>query len=44
MLDPTDLPAMLASGAHFARKFAPDAPVLDALDGVLDGVPVRAAS
>jgi hypothetical protein len=35
-LDAGDLPALLASGAHFARKFAPDAPVLDALDAHLD--------
>lgn len=41
----SDLPEMLASGAHFARKFAPDAPVLDRLDAHLDAetqaTPVR---
>lgn len=31
-----DLPSLLASGRHFARKFAPDAPVLDLLDRHLD--------
>lgn len=30
-----DVPAILASGAHFARKFAPDSRALDALDRVL---------
>jgi len=38
-----DLPAMLASDAHFARKFAPDDPVLDRLDAVLDSPAVRTA-
>lgn len=33
-----DLPAIEASGAHFARKFAPDDPALDALDARL-GLP-----
>jgi hypothetical protein len=32
-----DLPEMRASGHWFARKFTQDAPVLDALDAVLDG-------
>jgi hypothetical protein len=31
-----DLERMYDSGAHFARKFAPDAPVLDAIDARLD--------
>ena len=31
-LNENDVPAMLASKAHFARKFAPAAPVLDVLD------------
>jgi hypothetical protein len=31
-----DLPEMLASGRWFARKFLPDAPVLDRLDNLLD--------
>jgi Core-2/I-Branching enzyme len=35
LLDESDLPDMLSSNAHFARKFAPDAPVLDALDAHL---------
>ena len=30
-----DFPRMLASGANFARKFAPNASVLDDLDGIL---------
>lgn len=33
-----DVPRVLASGAHFARKFAPDSPALDALDAAL-GLP-----
>jgi hypothetical protein len=33
-----DLPRVLRSGAHFARKFAPDDPALDALDRAL-GLP-----
>ena len=33
-----DLPAIMASGAHFARKFAPENPVLDAIDESL-GIP-----
>lgn len=33
-----DLPRIAQSGDHFARKFAPDHPVLDALDGQL-GLP-----
>jgi hypothetical protein len=32
-----DLNRLLASGCWFARKFAENAPVLDALDRVLDG-------
>jgi hypothetical protein len=35
LLDETDLPDMLSSNAHFGRKFAPDARVLDALDAHL---------
>ena len=35
MLEREDLPNILASGAHFARKFAPDSPVLDDLDQFL---------
>lgn len=35
LLDGDDLGAMLASGADFARKFEPGAPVLDALDRVV---------
>jgi hypothetical protein len=35
LLDVGDVPAMLASGAHFARKLAADAPVLDLLDAHL---------
>jgi hypothetical protein len=34
-LDASDLPRMLASGAHFARKFPADAPVLAELDRAL---------
>lgn len=34
-LDSGDLDTILASGAHFARKFAPGDPVLDRLDEVL---------
>lgn len=30
-----DVPMILASGAHFARKFAPNSPALDALDRAL---------
>jgi hypothetical protein len=30
-----DLPAILASSAHFARKFEPDDPVLDRLDEII---------
>jgi hypothetical protein len=37
-LDESDLQPLLQSGAHFARKFAPDAPVLDAIDRAL-GLP-----
>lgn len=33
-----DLPAILRSGAHFARKFRPDDPALDAIDQTL-GLP-----
>jgi len=32
LLGLADLPRIAASGAHFARKFAPDDPALDALD------------
>lgn len=32
LLDDSDLKAMRESGAFFARKFAPDAPVLDTID------------
>jgi hypothetical protein len=32
VLSQIDLPEMLASGAHFARKFAPGSRVLDILD------------
>ena len=35
LLGADDLDAILASGADFARKFAPDDPVLDALDRVV---------
>ena len=35
LLGRDDLDAILASGADFARKFAPDDPVLDALDRVV---------
>ena len=34
-LTDAEVPAILASGAHFARKFAPNSPALDALDHVL---------
>ena len=34
-LDESDVREMLASNAHFARKFAPEAPVLDILDAQL---------
>lgn len=37
MLGEAELPPILASGAHFARKFAPGAPVLDDLDRTLLG-------
>jgi len=36
-----DIPAALASGAHFARKFAADDPALDQLDAVLDATAAR---
>jgi hypothetical protein len=36
LLGVTDVPAMLESGAHFARKFAPNDPALDQLDAALD--------
>jgi hypothetical protein len=32
----SDLPALLSSGAHFARKFVEGSPVLDELDRLLD--------
>jgi hypothetical protein len=32
ILDLSDLPAIVGSGAHFARKFSPDSAVLDRLD------------
>ncbi|MBE9012712.1 hypothetical protein IQ250_21150 [Pseudanabaenaceae cyanobacterium LEGE 13415] len=35
LLDRSDLPKLEASSAHFARKFTPDAPVLDDLDRLL---------
>ena len=35
-LTEAELPQALASGAHFARKFRPDDPVLDAIDRHLD--------
>jgi hypothetical protein len=35
-LDIGDLPAIAASGAHFARKFRPGSPVLTLLDRVID--------
>jgi hypothetical protein len=35
LLTAQDLDAILASGADFARKFEPGAPVLDALDRVV---------
>lgn len=38
-----DVPAILASGAHFARKFDVDAPALDALDAALGLPPWRAS-
>lgn len=34
-LTDADVPAILTSGAHFARKFAPNSPALDALDRAL---------
>jgi hypothetical protein len=36
LLDVDDLPAIVSSSAHFARKFQPDSPVLDLLDRVID--------
>lgn len=36
-LELSDLPLILNSGAFFARKFTPDAPVLDAIDDTLRG-------
>jgi hypothetical protein len=42
LLGSADLPRLLDSGAHFARKFAPDDPVLDALDRTLDLSPWQA--
>ncbi len=35
ILDRSDLPKLEASSAHFARKFPPDAPVLDDLDRII---------
>ncbi|MBD2078387.1 beta-1,6-N-acetylglucosaminyltransferase [Leptolyngbya sp. FACHB-17] len=35
ILDQSDLPKLRASTAHFARKFLPDAPVLDDLDRII---------
>jgi hypothetical protein len=35
MLTEADVPMILASGAHFARKFAPNSPALEALDRAL---------
>ncbi len=40
-LGTADLPHIAASGAHFARKFAADAPVLDELDASLGLPPWR---
>lgn len=40
-LDVPDLPRIVASGAHFARKFAAGAPVLDELDASLGLAPWR---
>jgi hypothetical protein len=34
-LEMSDLPAIWGSRAHFARKFSPDSPVLDAIDATL---------
>ena len=39
ILDTSDLPSIWASGAHFARKFAPETPVLDAIDIALGTSP-----
>ncbi len=39
VLGEDDLPRILSSGLHFARKFAADAPVLDALDRALGSRP-----
>jgi core-2/I-Branching enzyme len=39
-----DVPTILAGGAHFARKFAPDDPALDAIDAALGLPPWRGAS
>ena len=38
MLGLADMPAIMASGAHFARKFAPGDAALDELDRML-GIP-----
>ena len=35
LLEESDLPAMLSSGAHFARKFAPESTPLDRIDAHL---------
>ncbi|OEL19601.1 Beta-glucuronosyltransferase GlcAT14B [Dichanthelium oligosanthes] len=43
-LELADLPAMLHSGAPFARKFPRDDPVLDAIDAQLLGRPRRPAN
>lgn len=37
LLTAGDLPQAIASGAHFARKFRPDDPVLDLIDAYLGG-------
>jgi hypothetical protein len=41
LLGVDDAPRALASGAHFARKFAPDAPALEAIDAALGLAPWR---
>lgn len=44
-LDESDLPAIRSSKAHFARKFAPNSPVLDELDSYLEiGSPYRSTA
>lgn len=36
MVEPKHVPAILASGAHFARKFALESPAIDAIDAAVD--------